>query len=428
MKFSYSFVCAAAAFFPLVSAGSTSFVKYSSIGYSGHYNDITNMDESTGTCTSSSKSFSGNLSPLDEELSVHIRGPIQLKKFAVYTTSSSSKKKREESPVGRRHQHQKREADVKTVDVTETVYVTEGDDDTSTVAPASTTSATVAVASIGAVNKVLDAYHSTDVNPSSVASSATASSSSSASTGTTSGSWTRKSYYDASAGTASNVVFMNHLGDSSYSGTWSSSFGNSISYADASGTGKSKTATTLKDTTLASDDEVVLFTGEKCGSDCGYYRSDIPAYKGWDGSTKIFAFNFQMPTDSGTKTTNNYDMPAVWLLNAKIPRTLQYGTESCSCWSTGCGELDLWEVITSGSSQMTNHLHDGQGEDGTRWGGGGSSDYFTRPTSSAETFVAVFDGSNVYLKQVSNFDFDSSIDADTVNGWITGTASDAILV
>lgn len=43
-----------------------------------------------------------------------------------------------------------------------------------------------------------------------------------------------------------------------------------------------------------------------------------------------------MPMDG--KTGFNGDMPAVWMLNANIPRTAQYGPKGCSCWESGCGE------------------------------------------------------------------------------------------
>lgn len=450
MQFTVPFVMAAMAFLD-VAVASNKFIQYSGVGYSGSYKDVTKMDESSGKCSSSTKSFSGNLSPLDEDLSVHIRGPINLKKFAVYTQSSSNSKRDLSENVDcedkvnlKRHLHHqhKREAATQVVDVTQTVYVTEGDDETTTASPSTTTSASV-VNNIN--NKVLDKYHSTDVEPSSSAitsassyasssssyasssdSASKTSSSSSSPSATGSGSWSRDSYYDASEGTSDNVVFMNHKGDESYSGTWSSSFGNSISYADSKGTGKSKSATTLSDTTLDSDDEVILFSGKDCDDDCGYYRDGIPAKKGWDGKLKIFAFKFKMPkaTDS---VTNNHDMPAIWLLNGRIPRTLQYGEESCSCWSTGCGELDLFEVDSeSDASSLTNHLHDGQGGHNlSRWGGGGSSETFDRPYNDYLTAVVIFDGSNISLIQVDDFDFDSSLSASTVSKWLSGSATKA---
>ena len=68
-----------------------------------------------------------------------------------------------------------------------------------------------------------------------------------------------------------------------------------------------------------------------------------------------FCFEFEMPSDTNGNGYNQ-DMPAVWLLNAKIPRTLQYGEATCSCWKTGCGELDLFEVLSSGSNKMISPL------------------------------------------------------------------------
>lgn len=57
---------------------------------------------------------------------------------------------------------------------------------------------------------------------------------------------------------------------------------------------------------------------------------------GFGGADKIFLMEFTMPMDG--KTGFNGDMPAIWMLNAKIPRTIQYGKAECSCWSSGCGE------------------------------------------------------------------------------------------
>jgi hypothetical protein len=63
---------------------------------------------------------------------------------------------------------------------------------------------------------------------------------------------------------------------------------------------------------------------------------------GFDGPDKIFVAEFQMPLD-GTEGFNA-DLPAIWLLNANIPRTLQYGKAECSCWQSGCGEFDVSPV------------------------------------------------------------------------------------
>jgi hypothetical protein len=64
-------------------------------------------------------------------------------------------------------------------------------------------------------------------------------------------------------------------------------------------------------------------------------NSNIDA-DGFDGADKIFMIDFSMPMDGNSGF--NGDMPALWILNADIPRTAQYGPEDCNCWSSGCGE------------------------------------------------------------------------------------------
>mgnify|MGYP003362317359 FL=1 len=61
--------------------------------------------------------------------------------------------------------------------------------------------------------------------------------------------------------------------------------------------------------------------------------------------------------------TGDYDMPAIWLLNAQIPRTSQYPLNgNCSAWNTGAGEFDILEVM---NDTERNHfyttIHDYQG-------------------------------------------------------------------
>ena len=59
---------------------------------------------------------------------------------------------------------------------------------------------------------------------------------------------------------------------------------------------------------------------------------------GFDGTDKVFLFEFMMPMDPSSHGKYESDMPAIWMLNAQIPRTTQYGPSTCSCWVTGCGE------------------------------------------------------------------------------------------
>lgn len=71
---------------------------------------------------------------------------------------------------------------------------------------------------------------------------------------------------------------------------------------------------------------------------------------GFDGGNKVFLLEFSMPKDDTAGF--NADMPAIWMLNPQIPRTVQYGNGDCSCWKTGCGEFDVAETLSSGSMFM----------------------------------------------------------------------------
>ncbi|CDO92478.1 unnamed protein product [Kluyveromyces dobzhanskii CBS 2104] len=423
----------------------TNAVVYSDVGYSGHYSDVTSMDESSCQCSQSSLSFSGSLSPLDEELSVHFRGPINLVQFGVYYPGESVNLKKRDaaaedapcSTVAKKHHDHKREAAIQWVEVTSTVVVDADGNPVTTATtdvtqsastlPESTTILAPGSSSSSSSSSSSDASSGSDSSsPSSASSSASASSTSDS--GSSSTAWNRVSYF--TPGSAQNLTFMNHQGGVKGSGIWSSCFGNSISFCDSDGVSGSGSAVALDDVTLPSNKEFMIFSGSSCddssNGDCGYYRSGIPAYHGFGGATKMFVFEFSMPTDN--TGDYNVDMPAVWLLNAKIPRTLQYGDETCSCWKTGCGELDLFEILSTGSDKLITHLHSGQGSDGTSSGGGGTQDYFSRPTSGTLKAAVIFDGSDktIHVVEVDE-SFDSTISADTVNSWFSVSGSSAAL-
>ena len=76
-------------------------------------------------------------------------------------------------------------------------------------------------------------------------------------------------------------------------------------------------------------------------------------------------------------------MPAVWMLNAQIPNTLQYGQADCSCWTSGCGELDLFEVLDSGDTRAKSTWHGNTP--------GGDSNFFNRPTKATMKAAIIFD-------------------------------------
>ncbi|SMN20944.1 similar to Saccharomyces cerevisiae YBR162C TOS1 Covalently-bound cell wall protein of unknown function [Maudiozyma saulgeensis] len=397
----------------------TEAVIYSNVGFSGSYLDVTNMDESSCACTQgSSTTFSGSLAPLDEEVSIHFRGPLNLKQFGVYYPSSgSSLKKRDteepcEEVVSTKVQHKhRRDVAVEYVEVTSTVWVDSNGNPV-------TGSATASATSYTQVSTIVSKAGTTTTGGAATTTASTASSASTSVGSVSSGDWVRGSYF--TPGSTTNCTFMNHMGGSAGSGVWSSCFGNSISYAAADGVSGASSAYALDDITLKSGEEYMIFSGEECsGDDCGYYRENIPAYHGFSGKDKIFVFEFQMPSDTDGSAYNQ-DMPAIWLLNAKIPRTLQYGNADCSCWESGCGEMDLFEILSAGSDKLISHVHDGQG--------GGSQDYFQRPVSSTLKAAVIFHGEDqtIHVVEVDD-DFGSTLSSSTVTGWLNQAGSAAAL-
>lgn len=401
------------------------------------------MDESTCQCTQQSFGFSGSLAPLDEELSVHFRGPINLKQFGVYYPSSSSLKKRDtvddasqcaEGDVivsQAKHKH-KRNVAVEYVEVTATVFVDENGNTidvpetpaTSTDAQTTQQAPSSAVSSYTKVSKILSSVtsqaevESPTTSTTNVKSTTSSSSSSTTTSAPTGGAWARSAYY--TPGSADNCVFMNNKGGTAGSGIWSSCFGNSISFAASDGINGASSPQALNDVTLLSNNEFMIFSGSECSNgDCGYTRDGIPAYHGFAGASKIFVFEFSMPSDNSGSGFNQ-DMPAVWLLNAKIPRTLQYGQADCSCWSTGCGEFDLFEILSAGSDKLITHIHDGQG--------GGTQDYFQRPTSGTLKAAVVFNGDDktIHIVEVEE-DFTETLSEETVQAWLNKAGSSAAL-
>lgn len=235
--------------------------------------------------------------------------------------------------------------------------------------------------------------------------------------------WTRSSYYNAAQGIADNTVFMNNMGGI-LSGTWSPCFGNSLSYASASGNYTAATPETLGNVLIPSNTEVIIFTSEPCTSDtCGYVSPGVPAYRGFSGADKLFLFEFTMPSDPASLTAFNGDMPAIWALNGQIPRSQQYG--ACSCWQTGCGELDLFEILSPGSNYLTTTFHSTSGA------GGATSDYFERPVNGYMKAAVVFISATKEIQIIQLADdvaFDDTLAYSIYEDWQTGDISAVTLV
>lgn len=398
----------------------TNKVAFQNVGFSSSYQDVVSMDENSGKCTQKTYEFSGNLAPLNEDLSLHFRGPLKLKQFGVYYPASGSKNNKradDEDCSTTKHVHHKHVKRA-TAFVTQTVFVDQyGNTVTSS---ATDTPSTADGESFDTTQTNVASVSSDGGSPASSNGAVDASSTDSGSSSTasaSSGDWVRAAYYKP--GTAENCTFLNHHGGSG-SGVWSSALGNSLSYANKDNSNAASSPQILDDVTIPSNTEFVIMSGLKCGddsenSDCGFYRKGIPAYHGFGGDTKMFVFEFTMPSD-GSKGFNA-DMPAIWALNAKIPRTLQYGESTCSCWKTGCGELDLFEILHSGSDKLIAHLHSGQGSNGSGYGGGGSQDYFERPTDKSIKAAVILTGKEIVIKIVDD-DFDAVLSSNTVDGWL----------
>ncbi|KAK6876435.1 GPI-anchored protein 52 [Candida tropicalis] len=311
-------------------------IQFDNLGYSGTYNQVSKLeniysDSCSCEVNSDPVSFSGSNAPLNEELSVHFRGPLILNKFAAYVSDG----------------------------------FTYGDD--------------------------------------------------------SSGNWNRLSYYDASSGTSDNITFLTKAGENS------SCLGLGLTYADSDGVSKASGSTVLAEGTLiSSNDEFVIFSNVTCGksgynNDCGVYRDDIPAYHGFYGTTKMFLFEFKMPNETSTDTSiSNYNMPAIWLLNAHIPRTSQYSNNvNCSCWRSGCGEFDVFEVMnTTEYLHLYSTLHDYQGTDQIETGLAAPG-YINRELGATMTGGVAFDSEGNAIVWVSNStSFDSTVDASSVNSWV----------
>ncbi|MCJ1266394.1 target of Sbf [Lobaria immixta] len=426
-------------------------ITYSNFPGTGSYKKVTQMNASSGQCTQQRYTYSGSLSPLNEELSLHIRGPTWVKQLAVYVPTVSYPKRSNTAGFhGRRHGHQHlhqlraREAAKRGV----------GDVVSATIDGqlVSWTNVYAGPAGLGTATPVAKPFTSVpEMEPGAPLASASTigtkiqvppdppnsitstlgqipqhspSSSTVAAEGSSkeSGTWSRQAYYNAAGGVSDGFTFLNHYGGSSgIPGTadGGESFGASLSYASSDGTCGAASAQILSDAMLQDNVELTVLSDKSCDDgSCGYTRPGGVAYHGFGGDHKIFLMEFSMPF-TGQRGFNG-DMPAIWLHNAQIPLTSQYGTNpDCSCWTTGCGEFDIFEVLDSGNFRCKSTLHMAPA--------GGSSDYFNRPTEGTIKAAVIFTGSNE-VAHIQILDdgqgFDEVLDAGFVEGFTSQEGND----
>ncbi|KAM7208089.1 target of Sbf [Naviculisporaceae sp. PSN 640] len=208
----------------------------------------------------------------------------------------------------------------------------------------------------------------------------------------------RTAYYHADTQRSEGLIFLGNYGGQG-SGLWTPTFGNTLSYINSHGTGGSPRPEVISNITLPSGKEFAIFSSQPCSSSspsadpndpsntCGYYQPGSIAYRGFgDPSTpdKLFLMEFSMPHDTDASNSEHFqfDMPAIWMLNARIPLTSQY--HACSCWASGCGEFDVVEVLDPGNDKAKTTFH--------AVAGGGDGNYFARPVKDTVTVAVVFDG------------------------------------
>ena len=352
---------------------------FSNVGFNGYYDIVEHVagnEECECYIMDEYHYFEGSNAPLNEPLSVHFRGPLSLKKFAFYTSDA--------------------------------FYVDSGSSSSSSQSSSKSSSIVQQSTQLSSPNN----------NQQNVKRSTQESSS-----------WSRVAYYDHSdSSSASNVTFMNRNGDKS------KCLGKALSYADSTGLKKASSANILEsDNYIASDEEFIIFSNVSCPDSsvydtCGVYREGIPAYEGFYGDVKMFLFEFEAPTESQSNSSSfeSYDMPAVWLLNSKIPRQSQYPTNSnCSCWASGCGEFDIFEVINgSTNGEFYSTFHTFQGVDSVSVGLTQNA-YFKRETNGTMTGGVIFDSDGNTVSFMSDsLTFDDSISASDMLKIIQGNEDD----
>jgi hypothetical protein len=334
---------------------------------------------------------------------------MRLKQVAAYSKTTTAAKKREVSggPHARRHGHnvfhkrseeQANEKRANWVTVTMDGKVVSWENDWAGAATATPAAPAPAAATTTAAAVAAPVANAAVANPAKAVAANAA--------------YTRIGYYNAATQALEGLTFLgNHGGQGS--GVFDNTYGMSLAYLNSAGTAGAASSSILSDTLVPSNAEFAIFTDKACSNgDCGFTRPGGVAYHGFDGADKVFLVEFSMPHDGNAGF--NGDMPAFWLLNAQVPRTLQYGNPSCSCWTTGCGEFDVAEVLTSGENRCKSTVHTNAP--------GGSSDYFVRPTSATMKLAVIFNSADATINiQVlpDTTDFSTSLTAAQVNAFLS---------
>ncbi|KAK8103913.1 uncharacterized protein PG998_010946 [Apiospora kogelbergensis] len=406
-------------------------LQYEGIDLGGNYKAVTSMT-ADGKCDFSDVAFSGSIAPFDEDLSIHIRGPATVEKMAVYTPKTNSKRDAAPVPHTKRHghqhlhkkfhehQHEERAVGDKVDAVINGQAVSwtntwDGKSGDNKPAAAASPPAAPAVNAASTYVKSENPASKVDVPKvdSKLASSKIAAPKKADTSSVATGDYARVGYYDATSNQATGLTFTgNYGGSGSGSGVWDTTWGNSLSYLNEDATGGAPSPTVLKGGKIPDGSEIAIFSDKACtdsGASCGFYRPGTVAYEGFKGADKVFTFKVTMPKTGATGF--NKDMPAIWLLNGKIPY------HDCSCWKSGCGEFDLIETLASGDSKCKSTFHYTNSI--------GNSDYLQRPELGFVNYAVIFSKAHASASiKILDDDFDHSagLTADQVEKMIVDDA------
>ncbi|KAF2627786.1 hypothetical protein BU25DRAFT_439766 [Macroventuria anomochaeta] len=450
-------------------------ITYYNISQPGAYNRTTYVDPSTGICGHETVRYPAisSLAPLFGEVSVHLRGPMNISQLAVYQVPTEAYKMRKRNTVpfyNRRRALKQRDIHIDNANhalldkrtwanttncssvstVTSTVTATDCGRGVSSIstalpnityvgpplpcvptpdAPSTTTDVLYTLAtnlsssnctcqSPPTITQDLERHPKAVLSPIPAQSSTPISDK--AEVRKRAAAWDRVAYYTSTApAQATGFSFLANLGDPQKSGTFDYAFGNSLSFVTPAGNRVASESEPFDGTLDTSEYEIAVFSDKECDLNCPYWRPNATSHYAWSGSSKAFFIEFQM--DHYQNRGSDYglisDAPAWWFLNAAVPRILQYGNDRnnipCSCWSTGCGEFDAFEVLGNGGERGKSTLH--------RQGNleGGDSNYFKRPVGGMLKFAVVWHYPHITVRVLDDdYDFPESLTEDQIEALV----------
>ncbi|EXJ53513.1 uncharacterized protein A1O5_13289 [Cladophialophora psammophila CBS 110553] len=86
---------------------------------------------------------------------------------------------------------------------------------------------------------------------------------------------------------------------------------------------------------------------------------------------------------------------------------------NCSCWDSGCGEFDIFEVLDSGGQKCKSTWHNAHAK--------GDSNWIQRPITGTQKAAVIFDGDASIAHIVllpADTDFSTNLARTTVSGFI----------